>query len=332
MPLDLRLIRHVLVLAQHGNFRRAARTLHVSQPTLTRNIAALERSLGVRLFDRSRSAVEPTAFGRLVLERGGELLARESDLAREIALLAGLEIGRLVVSAGPYPYELSISRAIARLIDEHPRLTVQATVKHGRDVVRDVLSGQADVGVTDRAVAASQERLLIEPLPTHQIYVACRPGHPLADKSRLTPAEIVAWPLAATDAVGHIAGLMRSLGAPSGELDPDTGDYRPAIHLNSLAMARQVACDSNALVPGTAGMLSADVAAGRLVTLDFQNADLQTRYAILTLKGRSLLPSAAKFIALLRAAEAQIVRGESQSAALLAARRRALASGRRKRR
>src|SRR5512137_2516263 len=104
MSLDLHLVRHALVLAKHGNFRRAARALHVSQPTLSRNIAALERSLGVRLFDRSSSGVEPTPFGRLVLERGRGLLAGESDLLREISLQAGLEIGSLAVAAGPYPF------------------------------------------------------------------------------------------------------------------------------------------------------------------------------------------------------------------------------------
>jgi DNA-binding transcriptional LysR family regulator len=311
MALDLRLIRHALALAQHGHFRRAARALHISQPTLSRNVATLEKSLGVRLFDRTPAGVEPTAFGRLVLERGGKLLAGETELLREITLQAGLEIGSLVVSAGPYPFEVSVAHALTRLVAEHPRLSVQATAAHARDVARNVLNGQVDVGVTDQSVAANQERLFFEPLPTHQIYLACRPGHPLASKRRVTPAELVAYPVASTDAIGHVAELMTSLGAKAGQLHPDTGDYRPGILVNSLIVARRIASGSDALVPGIAGMLDADVEAGRLVKLNFQLADLQTRYGIITLKGRTPSPSAAKFIALLRAAEAEIVQAES---------------------
>lgn len=332
MSLDLHLVRHALVLAKHGNFRRAARALHVSQPTLSRNIAALERSLGVRLFDRSSSGVEPTPFGRLVLERGRGLLAGESDLLREISLQAGLEIGSLAVAAGPYPFEVSVAHALTRLIEEHPRLSVRASAAHARDVVRDVLSGEVDVGVTDRSAVANQERLLFEPLPTHQICLACRPGHPLANKSRLTPAEIVAYPLASTEAIGHVAELMTSLGAKGGQFDPDTGGYRPAIHVNSLVIARRIASGSDALVPGIAGMLDADVAAGRLVKLNFQIAELQTRYGIVTLKGRTPSPSATKFMALLRAAEAEIAQAESQRPVPQVTPGKVAARGRRQRR
>jgi DNA-binding transcriptional LysR family regulator len=331
MALDLNLIRHALALAKHGHFRRAARALHVSQPTLSRNIAALEKSLGVRLFDRTRSGVEPTAFGRLVLERGNALLAGEADLLREITLQAGLETGRLAVSAGPLAFEISVVHALTRLVVEHPRLSVQATVTHARDVVRDVLSGTVDVGVTDRSVAASQERLFFEPLPTHQIHLACRPGHPLAKLRQITPAAIAAYPLASTDATGHIAELMNSLGARSGQLNPDTGDYRPTIYVNSLAAARQIACGSDVLAAGVAAMLAADVAAGRLERLNFQVADLQTRYGIITLRGRTPSPSATKFIALLRAVEAEVAQSESQPPAPRLARSNAVRRARHRR-
>lgn len=311
MPLDLHLIRHALMLAKHGNFRRAARALHVSQPTLSRNVATLERSLGVRLFDRTSTGAELTGLGRLVLERGRALLAGESDLLREIALQHGLEAGNLAVSAGPHPFEISVVHALTRLIAEHPRLSLQATVAHGREVIRDVLSGDVDVGVTDRSVAVKQERLSVEPLPAHPIFLACRPGHPLATKRRVTPAEIDAYPLAATHLIGHIAEFATSTGIRGGTYDPDSGDYRPAIHVNSFAVARQIAAGSDAIASGIAVTLAADIEAGRLVTLDFHAAELQTRYAIITLKGRTLSPSAAKFIELLREVETEVARAES---------------------
>ncbi len=70
MDIDIRLIRHVLMLARHRNFARAAEQLHLSQPALSRSIARLEETLGVALFDRTRDGVIPTDYGRIVIERG----------------------------------------------------------------------------------------------------------------------------------------------------------------------------------------------------------------------------------------------------------------------
>jgi LysR family transcriptional regulator, cyn operon transcriptional activator len=63
---QLRLIRYLLAVAEHGNFTRAAESLHVSQPTLSQQIIQLEDMLGVALLDRSGRAVKVTDAGRVV--------------------------------------------------------------------------------------------------------------------------------------------------------------------------------------------------------------------------------------------------------------------------
>ena len=70
MPLTLHLIEQAIVLGEASNFARAAERLGISQPTLSRNIAALERKLGVRLFDRGRVGLRPPSSARRVIERG----------------------------------------------------------------------------------------------------------------------------------------------------------------------------------------------------------------------------------------------------------------------
>ena len=110
---DLRLIRLAIALGRHGNFARAAEEMSISQPSLTRGIAALESSLGVALFDRTRKGAIPTAFGRVLLDRGESMLRSDADLRREIKLLAGLEVGSLAIGAGPFAGEISVAKAVA---------------------------------------------------------------------------------------------------------------------------------------------------------------------------------------------------------------------------
>jgi DNA-binding transcriptional LysR family regulator len=147
--IDLRLIQHALALARFRNYARAARALHLTQPTITRSIAALERAVGVRLFDRGRKGVEPTAFGNILLERGARVLASEADLRREIQLLAGLDVGRLAVIAA------------------HPKLKVRALLADPREVVREVLARRADVGLVDVQFICDETDLVAESMPRH---------------------------------------------------------------------------------------------------------------------------------------------------------------------
>ena len=236
---------------------------------MTRSIAALERAVGVRLFDRGPNGVEPTAFGNILLERGARVLAGEADLRREIQLLAGLDVGRLAVSAAPFPFEISVGAAVARLIAAHPRLKVRALLADPREVVRDVLARSADVGLVDVQFVRGQTDLVVESMPRHDFVVAGRPGHPLVGRAGLRLAEVLAFPVASTLIVNEAVTVAVARGGVSDLLDPDHGDLIPSIHVNSYTLARQIACDTDALVPGTARMLAPELNSGRLVRLDF---------------------------------------------------------------
>ena len=304
---ELRLIRQAIALGRHGNFARAAEALGLSQPSVTRGIAALELSLGVPLFDRTRKGVIPTAFGRVLLERGEGVLKSEANLRREIQLLAGLEEGSLAIGAGPYPSEISVARAVARVARAHPRLRIRCTTADPDQVVLDVLAERIDVGIAGVAGLEKDARLVVEPLPPLRVFLACRPGHPLAKESRLSLARALEFPLVGTRLRGpQAAAAAASRGTATDPGDPAVPDFIPQILVNSLAIARLVAQGSDALFPGTAGILADDVAAGRLVTLDCDAPILRTTHGVLYLCDRTLAPAAREFIETLRAVEAEV--------------------------
>jgi DNA-binding transcriptional LysR family regulator len=97
-------------------------------------------------------------------------------------------------------------------------------------------------------------------------------------------------------------------GSAVGRLDPYKGTFAPAIMVNSLSLARQIACESNALFPGTAPMLAADQAAGRLVRLNFRIPIMRTNYGIVRRRDRTPSPALELFVKVLREVEAEIAR------------------------
>jgi DNA-binding transcriptional LysR family regulator len=303
---ELRLIRQAIALGRHGNFARAAEALGLSQPSVTRGIAALERSLGVPLFDRTRKGVIPTAFGRVLLERGEGVLKSEANLRREIQLLAGLEEGSLAIGAGPYPSEISVASAVARVARAHPRLRIRCTTADPDQVVLDVLAERIDVGIAGVTGLEKDARLVVEALPPLRVFLACRPGHPLAKEIPLSLARALEFPLVGTRLRGPQASAAASRGTATDPGDPAVPDFVPQILVNSLTVARLVAQGSDALFPGTAGILADDVAAGRLVTLDCDAPILRTTHGVLYLRDRTLAPAAQEFIETLRAVEAEV--------------------------
>jgi DNA-binding transcriptional LysR family regulator len=305
MAIELRLIRNAIAVGQHGNFARAAEALHLTQPSLSRSIAALEALLGVPLFDRTPKGVTPTPFGRVLLERGETVLRREAELRREIALLAGLETGSLVVSAAPYMNEALIARAIGRLAAAHPKLRIDCRTVHPTEVLRQVLAEEADLGVANVFGLDREARIAVEPLPSRRVYLACRPGHPLTRITAPTLAQALQFPLVTTRLRGEQAALAASRGQ-GGYGSERVEDYVPPVLVNSVALARVIAQESDMLVPGTAAMLADDLANGRLVRLTCTAPAMRTNDGMLYLRDRSLSPAAREFIAMLRQVEAEV--------------------------
>ena len=305
MAIELRLLRHALALGQHGNFARAAEALHLTQPSLSRSIAALEAQLGVPLFDRTTKGVTPTAFGRVVLERGEAVLQREADLRRELQLLAGMEIGLLTVGAGPYMAESTVATAIARVTMQHPRLRIHCVSADPDEVMREVLAERFDVGASAVPGLEHDARLVFEPLPGLRCYLACRPGHPLTRESDVSLQRVLQFPLATTVLRGAHAALAASGGRETAAQAPNAEDFVPQIKVNSVALARLIVRDSDAVMPGTAAALADDVAAGKLVILPVDAPAMRANGAVFYLRGRTLAPAARLFIDVLHAIESQ---------------------------
>src|SRR4051812_18807131 len=105
-PVSLRQLQYVAAVAEERSFRRAAERCHVSQPSLSAQLAALEEALGVRLFERDRRGVLPTRAGEELLERARRVLVEADDLveaARRLGdPLAGLLRIGVIPTISPY--------------------------------------------------------------------------------------------------------------------------------------------------------------------------------------------------------------------------------------
>lgn len=303
--LDLKLIHHAIVLAQHRHFARTAEQLGISQPTLSRNIANLEAALGVRLFDRGQDGVSATDFGKLLILQGQDLVKSAQALEREIKLLQGLEVGELLIGAGPYPLEISMGPTLARLMAKYPGLRVEVDSSAWHTLPHDVLEGRLDLAVMELSLAENEPRLQTEKLPPHPGVFYCRGGHPLAGRRQLDFVDIFAFPYVGARLPPRLAQSFQHI-IPAGNIDKATGDFVPPVTTSSLRMAREIVLHSDAISIGVRSQIAGELADGGLAVIDFHPPWLVSNYGFVYLRNRSLSPAALAFMEEMRAVEAEI--------------------------
>jgi hypothetical protein len=150
-----------------------------------------------------------------------------------------------------------------------------------------------DLGVAAVQGFEQDDRLSYEALPPHPVFLVWRPGHPLTRLAKLAIADRLRYALVASPRRAPAQQLLLEQHG-QGRTDPDSGDCLPAISVNSIDLARQIAMQSDALFPGTRAMPEHDMAAGRLVRLDFHIPPMATRYGFTFLTQRTSAPSPAR--------------------------------------
>jgi LysR family hydrogen peroxide-inducible transcriptional activator len=177
-PVSLRQLQYLAAVAAARSFRRAAEACHVSQPSLSAQVAEAERALGVRIFERDRRRVLVTTAGEAVLGRARRVLLEADDLVetarRGADPLAGtLRVG-VIPTVGPY----LLPRAAPALREALPGLQILWEEDRTAALVRRVAAGELDAALLARE--ADLGDLVQLELARDPFVLAVPPGHPLA--------------------------------------------------------------------------------------------------------------------------------------------------------
>ncbi|MGO9634515.1 MAG: LysR family transcriptional regulator [Steroidobacteraceae bacterium] len=317
MLVELRFIRHVVELARHGNYARAAHALNLSQSALSRSIATLESQLNVKLFDRQHQGVQPTAFGKLLLARGAALMTAESELRRDLVLLAGLEAGSLTVGVGPHPGALFLGKAVGHVLHSHPNLQLSIHSADYRSIGRRVLDGSLDLGVVNTGGWSGESRLSMEPLATLPLVIAARAGHPLARLRSLSVEQVLAFPIASPPVPPGLAEKF-SHAYPFGRRDEVTGDLYTTLLVDSISMAQIIVEQCDAVMPVPLATIADAVRNKKLCVLDIHVPWLVVEFGAIHLSGCTPSPAAQSLLEALRRVASESLLEANHLAATLA--------------
>lgn len=312
-----RRLQHLLVLAEHAHFGRAAHSLGISQPALTKSLQALEAELGVTLLDRKWGAVTLTAFGELVVRRGKSWLTAEDDLRREIAMLAGNDIGSLKVALGPYPSITSGFPGATRLLARYPEIRIMVREANWRDVANLVNAQAVDLGMAEISMLEGQKQFATELVGRHSGYFFCKAGHPLLGAAPVKLRQLLEYPWVSTRIPYRVSSLLPKELGRAGMIDPMNGDFVPAIEIDVPLQVASFLTHSDAVAPATLTTMEQALRSGEVAVLASSDIPLQTNYGFIYLKNRSLPPAALAYMQEIRAMEREVLQREEMLARYL---------------
>jgi DNA-binding transcriptional LysR family regulator len=177
-------------VAELNNFRRAAESVHLSQPAFSRRIDKLEQALGVRLLERTTRRVTLTAVGREFERKVRDLL---DDLDSTLLAMRGetaTRMGEVTVACVPSAAYYFLPRVIQQYREQWPRVRVKLFDASANEVLAAVARGEADFGLN--FIGAQEGELEFEALFEERFVAACRRDHPIAKLKRVTWTQLAA--------------------------------------------------------------------------------------------------------------------------------------------
>ena len=177
--MDFRELRYVLSVASHQNLTRAAQELYISQPSLSKYLQNLERTTGMRLFDRQGNRLRLTYAGERYVRYARQMLLMKRDMDEELGEIAREERGRIRVAIPILRSSYQMPRALVAFAAAYPGVEVELLEQPSAVLERMLLSGEADVALMNRPEA--DEALECEVLAQEEIVLVAE-AEPLPEK------------------------------------------------------------------------------------------------------------------------------------------------------
>lgn len=171
MNMQVQQLRYFVAVAHHRHFTRAAESLGVTQPSLSKQIHALEADLGAPLFVRARGAVNLTLAGEALLPRATRILADLDAARREVQDLVGLRRGRVRVGATPSLCTTLVAEVLRHYRDAHPDIELYVEEGGSQDLVRALTQGELDLALVIQPEQGIDPALRVVPILRESLVV-----------------------------------------------------------------------------------------------------------------------------------------------------------------
>jgi DNA-binding transcriptional LysR family regulator len=275
-------IEAFLMVTRVGSFNKAAEALHVSQPSVTTRVRALEQTLGVALLERLHMGSRANAAGEAFLPHAERALMSISAGRRAVADLAEGTAGLLTVGVSPGVTAHFLPRVLSRFHSMRSRVEVKLRVSHSAQVLEMILRGEIDLGLMRRI---HHPKIETDVLYVDPIVLVVPPGHAFAGESSVLMMDVAAEKLILLDRQSSCRDLVGSA-FRSAELEPTAWLEVDNAYTASRMLESGIGI---AFLPHAA--VAREVATGNLVVVPVSDAPPMRRQIAIAWRRRAAPPS-----------------------------------------
>ena len=288
--LKLRDVDILLAVIQTGSMGKAAGALNMSQPAVSKAIASLEHTLGVRLLDRSRQGVEPTPYGRALIKRGVAMFDELRQGVQDIASLTDPTVGEIRMGGSEHTISAIYSPVVQQLSRQYPRMLFHIVVGDLQTMSRELDARRIDF-VVSRMYSPPSEEHSVEVLFEDPLVVVAGPNNPLARRRKIELVELLEEPWTLQPRENNFGAFAMDALRAAGVALPRITIATTSSNLRGemLATGRYLT-----MVPRYWVLLPRRPPSLRVLPVEFPNTRLKV--AIITLKNRSLSRATELFI------------------------------------
>ncbi|GLX66441.1 cidABC operon transcriptional activator CidR [Paenibacillus glycanilyticus] len=145
--MDIRHLQYFVEAARFQSFTKAAQSLYITQPTISKMIKNLEEELGVVLFERTGKRIKLTDAGSILLEQAQQMVQSFGQMNSRLSELMEMKVGHIRIGLPPMVGVTFFPRIIGKFREKYPKITMQLFEHGAKKVEADVGSGELDIGV-----------------------------------------------------------------------------------------------------------------------------------------------------------------------------------------
>jgi len=198
MDVSIGKLNQLVTVARTGSFSRAALELNVSQPALSRSIAAIENSYGFQIFNRMGHGVEPTAAGAQVLAQAEPLLQSLRVFNNNLGLLGTGKAGTLSIGLAPLLASQLLARCAVEFFAETTQAQLQVMIRPGAVLVESLKNDVIEMFFFPEGYIEAEPDMIIESVGGITPVCVVRSDHPLAKRKKLGVADLAGFPWASS--------------------------------------------------------------------------------------------------------------------------------------
>jgi DNA-binding transcriptional LysR family regulator len=192
LQIDFRHLETFSRVAEFKSFSKAADDLFLTQPTVSGHILSLEKSLSLRLFDRTSKEVRLTKAGEVFWEYALKILSSRKDLVNALSEFSQGIRGELILGASTIPGEYLLPKLMGKFKKEYPHFIISLKIADTKEIIQHVLQNTVEFGIIGAKL--NHPSLHYEKYEEDEIIVVAPPDHPLTQKKKVMMEELLKEP------------------------------------------------------------------------------------------------------------------------------------------